>query len=256
MKSAANLNHTILPETEIRELILRHRAGDEEAAARVIAHNERAIYRLACRYHATGVCGDAPLDDLMQWGRMGMLRALETFNMDSGNKFLSYAWHWVRMYVSRFGVEQGQQVTISYQANAKKSRIGRARETFMNEFSREPTPEELTEITGIPAIKIKRLRILVTSLDYQTDDKRSTVGEMMPSEEDFTEDVEVHQTAEQILNTMKYLPKRTQTILRMSYGFDGKEPASLKTIADTLGLTRERVRQIREEALVYLRTMS
>ncbi len=254
--NAANLNHTILPETEIRDLILRHRAGDEDAAARILAHNERAIYRLASRYHATGVCGDVGIDDLMQWGRMGMLRALKDFNMDSGNKFLSYAWHWVRMYISRFGVQQGQQVTISYHANQKKSRIGQAREAFLNEFSREPTPEEITEITGIPTVKVKHLRTLVTSLDYLTDDKRSTVGEMMPSEEDFQEDVEARLTAEKILGVMKYLSKRTQTILRMSYGFDGKEPASLKTIAAAVGLTRERVRQIREEALVYLKTMS
>lgn len=249
------LNHPILPEAEIRKLVLCHRAGNEDAAARIIAHNERMIYRVASLYHSTRVCGDTPLEDLMQLGRMGMLRALQDFSLEKKIKFTTYAWSWVRMYISRYGIQQGQKVKLSYQANQKRAKIGRAREVFIQINSREPSPEELEHILGISSAKIIELQAPVISLEMLAN-STDTIGEVLPAHEaDPAQQTENKLTAEAFMRCIKRMPKRTQKIIAMSYGFDGGEPASLQVIAEELGITRERVRQIRDEALKYLREM-
>jgi RNA polymerase sigma factor (sigma-70 family) len=256
MYQSADLNHPILPEAEIRELVRRHRAGDEDAAARIIKHNERMIYRIARRYHSTRVCGDTPLEDLMQWGRIGMMRALEDFDIERGNKFTTYAWSWVRMYISRYGMQQGQKVKLSYQANQKRAKIGHARETFMQTEHREPTPEELQKIVGISAEKIMDLGVPVVSLEMKINSV-DTIGEALQDRDaDLAQQIEDRLTAETLMRRIRRMPKRTQQIIAMSYGLDGGEPASLQLISEKLGVTRERVRQIREEALKYLRQMA
>ncbi len=141
-------NLPLLSEDEIRVLIARYRAGDNEAAEKVIAHNENAIYRLARRYHATGVCGDVAMDDLAQLGRMGLLQAMKAFNIRDDNRFMTYAWYWIRLYIARYGKHEGQQVSLSYRANEHRGRVGQMAALFEQQHHRPPTPTKSPKPPG------------------------------------------------------------------------------------------------------------
>lgn len=252
--NSAMLDHTILPEEELRKLICAHRNGDTEAAASILAHNERAIFRIARRYQSTGRCGDVPLEDLMQLGRMGMLRALEDFDLQSGHKFLTYAWWWSRMFISRYGELEGQQINLSYRARGKRGKIALARAKFVHEQKREPTVYEIAELVGIDVRQVMLLRTNVTSLDFYIESKKQTVGELTPSVDgDIAERVEKNIMAETVKANLVNLPSRSRSIITRFYGLDGKPAESLHAIARRLGISHERVRQIKEAALIKLR---
>jgi RNA polymerase sigma factor (sigma-70 family) len=251
---ASNLDHKLLPEPEILKLILAHRAGDPDAAQTMIAHNERAIHRIAQRYYATGVCGDVPLEDLMQLGRMGLLRALEDYKTDNGNRFLTYAWQWIRMYISRYGEREGQKLTLSYKASERRGMLGRLRAAFEQEYFREPTTKELAVLACMPEHSVKKLSAGVLSLDILVMNGKQTLGESMPSEEpDPADMVETKLDFEQVMKRMQYLPKRSYQVMVYHFGLNGKPPLTLPAVAKKMNLSRERVRQIKEDVLKYLR---
>lgn len=251
---SAALDHPILPEEEIRKLVRAHRKGDPDAASRILAHNERAIFRIARRYHSTGRCGDVPLDDLMQLGRMGMLRALEDFDLSSRNKFLTYAWAWVMMNISRHGEREGQQIKLSYRATGKRNKIAAARSRFVQEQNREPTVEELAGIVGIDKYQVMRLRSSIASLDVHIESKNQSFGELIPSPEvNIAEQVERKVMFEGIQSKMRCLSTREKNILTRFFGLDGMPAESLHTIASKIGISRARVGQIKDAALEKLR---
>lgn len=251
---SAILDHPILPEDEIRKLVRAHRQGDPDAASRILAHNERAIFRIARRYHATGRCGDVPLDDLMQLGRMGMLRALEDFDLQSGHKFLTYAWAWVMMNISRYGEREGQQIKLSYRATGKRNKISAVRSQFVQEFKREPTVDEIASIVGIDKYQVMRLRTSVASLDIQVESKNQSLGELTPSPDgDIADQVERKILFEGLHSKIKTLPDREQSIVTRFFGLDGKAAESLHAISRRMHISSERVRQIKDNAIEKLR---
>jgi RNA polymerase primary sigma factor len=254
MTRNAALENDVLPEEEIRRLVCLYRKGDDSAAAQIIAHNERAIYRIARRYQVTGVCGDVPLEDLMQLGRMGMLRALEDFDLSSGHKFITYAWQWIRMYISRYGEREGRQISFSYRATEQRIKIGSIRAAFVQEHGHEPNAAELSKIAGLSEASISRLRANVISLDVSYDTKKDTLGERLPSnEEDPARTVEDRLVVESLKEQIGAMPARWRMVVTRYYGLDGKPPASLQKLARQMGITQERVRQIRDSALAKMK---
>lgn len=144
----ATLDHVLLPDEEIRSLVAAYQEGDQAAGERVIAHNERLIYDIAAHYYHARVTGDVGMEDLMQLGRMGILRAMRKFDPRKPVKFSTYAWHWIRQSIRRHGMRAGQGVTMSYHATDTRGRIGVARAAFEQANGREPTVAELAAATG------------------------------------------------------------------------------------------------------------
>lgn len=255
-----SIDHPILPEPEIRELIKRYQEnGDPEAANRVIAHNERLIYRLAMFYMNTGSCGDQELEDLMQYGRMGVMRALEGFDPNAGTKFVTYAYNWVRLYISRYGKRAGSQVYISDDAMTDRAKIGKAQAIFIQHNHRSPTIEELAAITGFPEKKVSSLYVRVESLDASfegendNDDDETDADRLIDPNANTEHDGETAAMVSMIMAKMKTLPKRDRQILIYMFGLNGNKPESLKDVAIRMKISADRVRQIQDSAMLWLR---
>jgi RNA polymerase sigma factor (sigma-70 family) len=255
-------DHPILPEEEIRELIhLYQEKGDQQAAERVIAHNERLIYRLAMFYKNTGSCGDQELEDLMQYGRMGMMRALDGFDLNAGTKFITYAYNWVRLYIGRYGKRAGRQVYISDDAKIDQSKVGKSQALFIQRYRRNPTLEELAAITGFPEKKVARLFVRVESLDNgafeydadSDDDEDSFIDRLPDPGADTEHDGETAAMVSMIMAKMKKLPKRDQQVLILTFGLEGRRPESLKDVARRMRISTDHVRQIQYSAMLWLR---
>jgi RNA polymerase primary sigma factor len=255
-------DHPLLPESETRELLRAYQENhDMTAAERLIAHNERFIYRMANFYYTTGACGDQEIEDLMQWGRMGMLKAMKDFNLSAGTKFITYAYEWVRLYIGRYGKRDGQAVSMSYQANRRKAAVGKAQATFIQHHHRNPTSEELAELTGFSPKKVSSLCVRVESLDKtlfendSTDD--TTLGERLPDPDaDTAGEAENSAMITQVMEKLERLPHRDQQVIILLFGLGGIEPQSLRQVANKFKVSPERVRQIKFSALLWLRETS
>jgi RNA polymerase primary sigma factor len=265
MTSGANstLNHPLLPECETRALIAVYRTGDNAAAERLIAHNERAIFRLARRYYATGVCGDVPMDDLMQMGRMGILRAMQDFDLDSDNTFMTYAWGWIRSAISRAGKHEGQQVALSYRATEHRGAIGKVVLEFVQRNHRQPTLAEIAGLTKWSEKYITSLRVATVSLDEThrsnngNETRENTMLEyLIDRDADPARESEDRLVCQSMIVGLRRLPRPWRTVLTLFYGLNGKEAENLKSIARQMNISSERVRQIRDSALEELRRTS
>lgn len=258
--SRAVLDHPLLSETETRELIVAYRKGDQNAAARLIEHNEKAIWRMARRYQSTGVCGDLEIDDLMQYGRIGLLRAMKDFDVEGTTKFITYAWNWIRLEVSRNGKHDGQQVHLSYRASEHRGRVGKARNEFIQKNHREPTPRELSAITNLKEEYIASLKPSVASLDMPIGANsmyggaRKSYADIIPAPNANPEaESEERLVVESALEKIKKMPKRWQYVVIRLYGLDGKAPATFRDIARKLGISHQRVNQIKDSVLAELK---
>lgn len=249
------LNHKLLPEDETRRLILAHRAGDQSATERLLAHNERLILRMSLRYHSTGSSGDTPIDDLMQWGRLGLLRALEDFDLDSGNRFSTYVFYWIRQAISRYGKQEGRSVGLSYKAREDLGRIGKIKSNLIQQLGRQPTVAELAAAAEVTEGRITELNPVVMSLDNPVNDSEhsSTMGEFMPAEDDTEADAEHNLTMWQVHQSVDKLPERYKQLIVWTYGLDGCHPATQHQIARRMGITKQRVSQLQQSAIACLR---
>ena len=252
--STPDRQYPILPEAEIRELVRRYQAGDNCAADIVILHNEGMIAKIARRYYSTGVTGDATLEDLMQLGRMGMLRALQDFDPDNGSKFSTYAYNWVREGISRYGKHSGQAVTLSHKAIEKRGKVGRAMAEFEQAYGREPTLAELACATGIDEAKLTSLRVNVISIELdQGDDRRSLADTLV--DPDANVEQEASERADAVYNlsiwqAVDKLPPTWKTVILMRYS---QKPSTLAQVAAKLGISRERVREIEKQSYQFLK---
>jgi RNA polymerase sigma factor (sigma-70 family) len=252
--STPDRQYPVLPETEIRELVRQYQAGDNCAADRIILHNEGMIANVARRYYVTGVTGDTTFDDLMQLGRMGMLRALRDFDPDNGSKFTTYAYAWVREGISRYGKLSGQAVTLSHKAIEKRGRAGRAIAEFQQANGREPTQAELAAITGMDAGKLESLRVNVVSIELDKDDDRRSLADVLVDPDADVEN-EASERADAVYNlaiwqAVDKLPPTWKTVILMRYS---QKPSTLAQVAAHLGISRERVREIEKQSYQFLK---
>lgn len=252
-----DLDHEVLSSAEMLALVREYQSTrSEQVLEKILAHNERFVYHVAMKYYMSHSTGDASVEDLMQWGRMGLIRALETFEPERGMKLSTYSYHWVRQHITRFGRRDGQPIGMSVQAHEKRATIGRVRAEFEQANGREPTAEELTALTGIK--NVERLRPVVFSIDNDQahGDDAAAMVERIPD----PANVELDGGARadrlfdrRILAVVDELPDVWRTIIRLHYGLDG-EPQTFEQISQQIGVTRERVRQITHQALSNLRT--
>jgi RNA polymerase primary sigma factor len=239
-------------ETAIARLV---RAGDPDAMQELIKRNLRFVISVAKKYQNRGL----GLSDLIGEGNLGLLTAARKFDPDQGVKFISYAVWWIRQSILAALARHGRTVRVPLNRTADLSRITRTAETLRQELRREPTPEEIASQLGLAVDVVRSLAALNTAdvrLDAPLDPEgeRSLIDRFIADEQGDPEEraMELFLT-EQIEIALRTLPARDAKVLRLYFGLDGGREHTLEEIGGMLGVTRERVRQLRDRALKRLR---
>lgn len=245
----------LTPDEEIR-LANRIAKGDLMAKARLVESNMRLVVSIAKAYRSSGI----PFEDLIQEGAIGLMTAAERFDPKRGYRFSTYATQWIRQSIGRAVDNKAKSIRLPAHVSESLRKIDKARSEMRRELGEDPTPEQLSERTGISTRKVCSLLNTTQepiSLDMPVGDEENTsLGSLLydktsadPQEELI--DAEMRDEIDSILAT---LDEREQLIMRKRFGFDGEDTYVLQQIGEELNISRERVRQIEAQALRKLRS--
>jgi RNA polymerase primary sigma factor len=234
------------------------RTGCEESLNKLVRSNLRFVVSVAKKYQNQGVS----LSDLINEGNLGLIRAAHKFDETKGIKFISYAVWWIRQAILQALAEQSRIVRVPLNRAGTLHRIGKRSSALLQELGREPTVEEIAE--GMDITQEEVAKTLSISQGHLSLDAPLSPGEdnklldylpdtQNPGPDDETFEHALTESIEEVLSTLK---EREARILRLYFGLDGQEPMTLEEIGGMLGITRERVRQIKEKALARLRHVS
>ena len=246
--------YPLLTAAEEVELAKRIERGDREAKDRMINSNLRLVVSIAKKYQGHGLS----LLDLIQEGIIGLIRAVEKFDWRRGYKFSTYATWWIRQAVQRGVANKSRTIRIPVHIVEREQKIARAQRELTLKLEREPTDEEISKAAKLPLKQVREVRQAaraVASLDKPVGSEGDAqLGELIPTQAPgLEEEVHVSFAEETLRRAVNALPERERNILKLRYGMDGDpDPKSLEEIGRTLGLTRERVRQIEAQALERL----
>jgi RNA polymerase primary sigma factor len=231
----------------------------ERARSELIRANLRFAFSVAKQYQNRGV----PLGDLVSEANAGLVRAADKYDPDVGVNFISYAVWWIRQALHSAVQRQGRTVQVPLNRAADLSRVSRAQELLRQKLSREPYEEEIATVADLSLDVTRGLVALlqpVRSLDEPTmaGDPGRTLGETLVLDRGEDEDVlpggvESDSRREAIARALSVLSPRDARVLMLYFGLEGSRPMTLQEIARELGVTRERVRQLRDRALKRLR---
>ncbi len=233
----------------------RARAGDPDALNTLVCSNLRFVVSVAKKYQHPGVS----LMDLISEGNLGLIRAARRFDETKGFKLVSYAVWWIRQAILQSLTEQGRIVRVPVGQAGALHRVNKAANALSHALGREPTLEEIADDLDLPAEEIGRTLTLVrsaASFDAPVSDEADgSLGDLLEDETTMAPDAEAasETLARMVEKALHALPSRDASILRTYFGFDGDDPRTLEQIGADLGITRERVRQIRDRALRRLR---
>ena len=245
--------------SEERRLARRVQRGDEKAAERLVTANLRFVISYVKKYQGHGL----DLSELVAIGNEGLLKAVKKFDPDQGVKFISYAVWWVRQAVLKALAEQTRSVRIPLNQNSQLIRMSRTETYLSQELGREPTDDEIAralEDTVENVRTARRMTAAELSLDApvdRSDREAATLGERFAGQEggeieEKTDGRLMREFIDRIFQ--KYLTPRERKILYLYYGLEeGSEAMTLEKIGALMGVTRERIRQIRERAFEKLR---
>jgi len=230
------------------------RAGDAARAA-FVAANERLVVAVARRYQHRGL----PLDDLVQEGTVGLLRAVDLFDPARGYKFSTYAVWWIKQALRRALAQQVPLAHVPDNVQMERARLARRAHALHAELGHPPSPAALAAATGLPRARVDALTAPLPApvpLDQiMGDGETTTLGDLLPDPDADRPDAraEAHALAAAVRAVLATLDPRARAILVARHGLDGAPPRTLQDIGQQLGLTRERVRQVEAKALTRLR---
>ncbi len=246
------INETsLLSAADEHELAVAIGDGDVQARDRMVRANLRLVVNIARGYTGKGL----GLQDLIEEGNLGLLRAVEGFDPGVGTRFSTYASYWIKQSIKRALINTAKTIRIPAYMVELLSKWRRATNRLTEELGRTPTPEEIARVLGLPRKKLPIIKkaIRIYNLTPQTDQAEAgwSLGEMVPDERMRTPETEMveNDNLVHVMQQLKTMDTREATVLKMRFGLEGHEPKTLKEIGESLGLTRERVRQIETEAL-------
>jgi RNA polymerase primary sigma factor len=249
-----SLTSLLTPDQEIA-VARRVRQGDEAAMHELITRNLRFVISVAKKYQNRGL----PLVDLIGEGNLGLMTAARKFDPDHGVKFISYAVWWIRQAILAAIATHGRTVRVPLNRTADLSRIVRTSELLRQDLGREPTPEEIAALVGLSVDMVQALAALNTAevrLDAPIafDGDRSTIDRFLVEGRIEVEAEAIDQfVGDEIEAALATLAPRDAKVLRLYFGLGGGREHTLEEIGTMLGVTRERIRQLRDRALKRLR---
>ncbi len=246
----------VTPQEEV-ELAARIANGEQEARQKLIRSNLRLVVKIAHDFKGLGL----PLLDLISEGNIGLMRAVEKFDPSKGAKLSSYAAWWIKQSMRRALANQARTIRIPVQSASKISKIQAARTKLAESLGRDPTDPEIAKEVNLTERTVTGLRLgKTTTISLHDPIQHGEDGEfrdIIPDDKTVSPDeiVQDEETLKHMLELIDHLDDREQAILNLRFGLNGERPRTLEEVSQTIGRTRERVRQIQNQALEKLRML-
>ncbi|MDQ6989260.1 MAG: sigma-70 family RNA polymerase sigma factor [Mariprofundaceae bacterium] len=250
--------HSLLTAEDEVELSLQIAQGDESARQRMINANLRLVVKIARRY----MNRDLPLDDIIEEGNIGLIRAVEKFDSAHGCRFSTYATWWIRQAVERGIMNQSRTIRLPVHVSKEINSMTRSGNHLRHVLGREPTDNEIAIKMGKTTKRVQELReavlptesadkLLQSTGDFTVLDITADENAVAPSEQ-----LNQNICKDLLAGWLQHLNKKEQEVVSLRYGLGGREdPWTLEAIGNHLGVTRERIRQIQVAALQKLRML-
>lgn len=247
--------YKLLTKEEEIELAEKVKNGNAAAKVTLINHNLRLVVSIAKHYMGRGMS----FSDLIQEGNLGLIKAVDKYDLSKGFRFSTYATWWIKQNISRAVMDQGRSIRIPVHVIELMSNIKKVEREFQQKYSREPKEEEIAAILNLDVKKIKDAYASMkdaTSLDIMVgDEEDTTIGSFIEDESvalNFSaiEDEGRNEAIQQVLQTLN---ERERFIITHRFGLDGGRAMTLDEIGSVLKLSKERIRQLEAGALKKLR---
>ncbi len=242
--------HTLLTAEEEIELAKRIERGDLEAKERMINANLRLVVSQARRYQGHGL----PMEDLVQEGMLGLIRAVEKFDWRRGFKFSTYGTLWIRQALQRGLQNHGRTIRLPVHVAQRQTKVRKVEGELSIKLGREPTDEEIAAEAKLEVDEVAELRELtrgLTSLDQPVgEDGETAFGDLLASDRpEPVDEVEEAERQELISGAVAELPEAERNVIRLRFGLAGTEPLNLRQTGIELGITLSKARELEQQGL-------
>ncbi len=241
------------------ELAIKIQTGDERALNRLVRANLRFVISVAKQYQNTGLT----LEDLINEGNLGLIEAAKRYDHTKGFKFISYAVWWIRQSILKAAADNSRTIRLPHNRLGEIQKISKASNEFEQKNERTPTADELSDLTEMDvakvemSLKMSKKQVSIDAPMSNDDDNNSLVSVLENSDTpDPTESLMQESLSKDLERTLSYLKGMEAEVIRLFYGLGGSSEMTLEEIGNTFGLTRERIRQIKERGLRRLRRVS
>jgi RNA polymerase sigma factor (sigma-70 family) len=242
--------HPLLTAAEEVELAKRIERGDLAAKERMINSNLRLVVSQARRYQGHGL----PMEDLVQEGMLGLIRAVEKFDWRRGFKFSTYGTLWIRQAIQRGLQNHGRTIRVPVHVAQRQVKVRKVESELSTKLSREPTDEEIAAAAGIDVEEVAELRELsrgLASLDQPVgEDGETAFGDLLASDRpEPDQEIADIDRDRRVNDVVGQLPEPERNVIQLRFGLTGEEPRTLRQTGSQLGIPVERARELEERGL-------